>query len=272
MLRRTTYSRFTRALAGVWLLGLFAPLAGAQDTPQPQLAAVSFRVNYHTFRSDRDFRFQLGTPPVEPFLDFIAGVRRDKTPFGGGSAGLYRQELRLRELPGAFVAAARERGIPLDNVSLRLQHAWQLGAGLYPVRDLLAGYRLARDTFRLDDISRPAMTTIPYVRGKQLSHVAFARYTPAIKRLHLHLEGGLGRAGLNFVVGEERYLKNNDEGSVAKSSGLVTPFAVGAGVRVKRLGETGALFPFVQFEQTSTRAEATRITSRNFFFGIRVMF
>lgn len=251
---------------------LFTANSFAQQTQDRKLVEASLGVNLHTYHSDKNDRFQLGAPSVEPAFNGFVGLTKSNQPFGGGFAGAYNQRITTGALPAPVLLAMNEQGIPQNNFSLRLQYAWQVGGGVYLAKDLLVGYRFARDTWRYDDISRPARTTIPYIRSKQHSHIAIARYAPTIKRFHFHLESGVGHASLNFVTGEERNLRNNDEGSIAKVSGFVVPTSVGTGVRVTEIGETAAILPFVRFDRSITKVSGLRVTNQNVYFGVKFVF
>jgi hypothetical protein len=249
----------------------------ARPHPARRIFELSASGVENTYRSDSGSRFQYGTPPIQGGFGASFGMASNRRPFGAFEGAGVHETIRVSHPPGAVVAAAGQFVNPplnLGKTSLRLQNGWGLGAGFYPVRNLLLGARYQHDSWRWDWLGNPARTVLPYLKGTMFSCVGFARYDAEFRHLQLRIDGGAGRAKVDFSQGIEEYLGDGRETLLARlPSGTFAPFSGRLGYlwRFSADRNSGtALIPYARYDYAEARLSGTGVLKRQIVFGVEL--
>jgi len=274
----------TRAMIAASLATLFATLPAAPQGPpaaKPQLSRRVVELSAtgieNTYRSDSGNHFQYGTPPIEGAFGASFGLASNWRPFAGFEGAGVHETIRVSHPPAVVLAAAGQFANPtldLHRTSLRLQDAWGVAAGFYPLHNLELGARYMHDSWRWDWLGNPARTVLPYLKGTMFSRVGFARYNAESRRFQLGIDGGAGLAKVDFSQGIEEYLGDGRETLLAQlPSGIVVPLSARLGYMVLKptvgdWDERMALIPYARYDYVEATLSGTKVLKRQISFGV----
>ncbi len=252
--------------------------AEAGENPKVRLLEFVAEGKIHTYKLDGDSpTIRFGTYPVEPEFLGSVGFSKDWHPIGSLEANGFHEHVSSGGLPQVVLGEAATRNISTRGASLRLQTASNFGVHVHLIKGLRVGYRFSTDSWRYERLGNLVLTTIPYIKASQHTHAVIANYTLALhgkghRGWEANVEGGVGRASVRFRNGEEAYLSDHDDNTIALLNGVSAPLAIGLAYRVNALGQERFLLPSIRYEHTITHVEGANFQNRSLAVGFAAIF